>query len=130
MKNSTLAWLTAAEDDLILIREISSNQSLTHLVAFHAQQAIEKSFKAVLEQHCNAVPRIHALETLVAKILPYVYFDIELELLEDLDKLYIDARYPGDLGLLSNGKPTLSDAAAFKTLAEDVFTTIKKALSD
>ena len=56
--------------------------------------------------------------------------DIELELLEDLDKLYIDACYPGDLGLLPNGKPTLSDAAAFKELAEAVFTTISKALSN
>ena len=130
MKNSALAWLSAAEDDLILIREICHNQSLTHLVAFHAQQAIEKSFKAVIEQHCDNVPRIHALETLLPKVLPYVSFDIEFDLLEDLDKLYIDARYPGDLGLLPNGKPTLGDAAAFKELAEDIFRTISKSLDD
>ena len=130
MKNPALAWLTSANDDLTLIREISSNQSLTHLVAFHAQQAIEKSFKAVLEQHGKPVPRIHSLETLVPKVSPYVSFDTELELLEDLDKLYIDARYPGDLGLLPNGKPTISDAAAFMELAENIFKAISKALSD
>lgn len=129
MKNSASAWLAAAEDDLLLIREIAGNYSLTHLVAFHAQQAIEKSFKAVIEQHCENVPRIHALETLLPKVLPYVFFDIEFELLEDLDKLYIDARYPGDLGLLPNGKPTLDDSAAFKEFAEDIFTTISKALA-
>jgi len=129
VKNSAIAWLAAAEDDLILIREISSNQSLTHLVAFHAQQAIEKAFKAVIEQHCDNVPRIHALETLLPKVHPYVSFAVEFELLEDLDKLYIDARYPGDFGLLPNGKPTLDDAAQFKELAEDVFTTISKALA-
>jgi HEPN domain-containing protein len=42
MKKSTEDWLQSAENDLLLIREILSNVSLTHLSAFHAQQAIEK----------------------------------------------------------------------------------------
>lgn len=128
MKKSALAWMLAAEDDLTLIGEIYSNQSLTHLVAFHAQQAVEKSFKAVIEQYCDSVPKIHALETLLPKVLPYVSFDMDLELLEDLDKLYIDARYPGDLGLLPDGKPTLDDAFEFKQLAEGIFSTISKTI--
>lgn len=50
MKSISAAWLSAANDDLVLIQEIIRNETLTHMVAFHAQQAIEKSFKALLEE--------------------------------------------------------------------------------
>ncbi len=40
MKETTSAWLFAAKDDLLLIEQIYQNEALTHLVAFHAQQAI------------------------------------------------------------------------------------------
>ncbi len=33
--------------------------------------------------------------------------DVDPVMVAMLDKLYIDARYPGDLGLLPTGKPTL-----------------------
>jgi hypothetical protein len=35
------------------------NEHLTNMVAFHSQQAIEKSIKAVLEEKENHVPRMH-----------------------------------------------------------------------
>ncbi|MBL0707806.1 MAG: hypothetical protein JJW00_02040 [Sulfurimonas sp.] len=38
-----------------------------------------------------------------------------------LDKLYIDARYPGNFGLLPYGKPTLGDAIIFHDIAKDIF---------
>lgn len=41
MKKITEDWIQSAESDLMLIREIITNTYLTHLVAFHAQQAIE-----------------------------------------------------------------------------------------
>jgi HEPN domain-containing protein len=43
------------------------------------------------------------------------------EILEDLNDLYIDSRYPGDMGLLPYGKPTLKDAKEFYTFANDIF---------
>jgi hypothetical protein len=46
MKETTKEWFISAESDLLLIQEINSNKNLTHLSAFHAQKAIEKSFKA------------------------------------------------------------------------------------
>ena len=42
-----------------------------------------------------------------------------------LDDLYIDSRYPGDLGLLPNGKPTLTDAEEFYEFAKDVYNKVK-----
>lgn len=121
MKSITAAWMASAHDDLVLIHLITSNETLTHLVAFHAQQAIEKSFKAVLEEREDNVPKMHSLETLLPKVLRHLEFFIPLDLLEDLDKLYIDARYPGDFGLLPSGKPTLGEARSFLELAEQVY---------
>ena len=128
MKSISTAWLSAAYDDLVLIKEIIRNETLTHMVAFHAQQAIEKSFKALLEERDGIVPRIHTLETLLARITKYVVIDAELDLLDDLDKLYVDARYPADFGLLPDGKPTVEEAIAFNELAIYIHNKIKTVL--
>ena len=45
----------------------------------------------------------------------------DTQTLKILDSLYIDARYPGELGLLPYGKPTLEDARAFYEFAQSVF---------
>jgi len=51
------------------------------------------------------------------------------DLIQLLDKLYIDARYPGDLGLLPYGKPTLEDAKEFYDFALDMFDRVRSILS-
>jgi len=48
MKKITKEWLLSAEGDLLLVKEIIDHENLTHLSAFHSQQAIEKSFKALI----------------------------------------------------------------------------------
>ena len=50
MKQLTKEWLKAAGDDLIAIESLINNPILTNIVAFHSQQAIEKSMKAVIEE--------------------------------------------------------------------------------
>jgi HEPN domain-containing protein len=121
--------MSAARDDLELIQEIIHNETLTNLAAFHSQQAIEKSFKSILEEYDGNVPRMHNLETLLPKVNRHVIFiDAELELLEDLDKLYIDSRYPGDFGLLPNGKPTVDEAKKFYELALLIYKAVAVAL--
>lgn len=52
----------------------------------------------------------------------------DFELLEDLDKLYTDARYPGDFGLLPNGKPTPEEATTFIDLALQVYAAVSNHL--
>ncbi len=125
MKTITAAWLSAAKDDLLAIEVISKHEDLTNIVAFHAQQAIEKSFKAVLEELDGVVPKIHNVETLLPKVSRHLVIDgTDFELLEDLDKLYTDARYPGDFGLLPNGKPTPEEATTFIDLALHVYAAV------
>jgi len=43
-----------------------------------------------------------------------------------LGDLYIDSRYPGDLGLLPNGKPTLADVKEYYEFAKDICDKVKR----
>jgi len=54
-------WLKAANDDLILLDDIINNPYITNMIAFHSQQAVEKTLKAYLEAKKNKVPKIHKI---------------------------------------------------------------------
>lgn len=82
-----------------------------------------------MEEFDGFVPRMHALETLLPKVSLHLSLKVQhIDLLEDLDRLYIDARYPSDLGLLPEGKPTLEDAQAFYVLANAIFEQVQEGL--
>jgi HEPN domain-containing protein len=125
MKKIAEEWLKAAADDLEVVVRISSDENLTHMVAFHSQQCIEKSLKAVLEEHEMGSVRIHNLERLFEIVRDYIQLTVDPVLTEMLDKLYVDARYPGDLGLLPSGKPTLEYAEKFHDFARAIYETIQ-----
>lgn len=124
MKEIAEHWLAAAQDDLRVISRIANDEFLTHMVAFHAQQCIEKSLKAVVEEHRLGHIRVHNLARLFEIVRAELTFDADPVLIEKLDKLYIDARYPAELGLLPNGKPTLMDAEQFRGLAQSVHSAV------
>jgi HEPN domain-containing protein len=92
---------------------------LTHIVAFHSQQSIEKSLKALLEYQNKSVPKIHKITKLISNLDGLILYDKELVKL--LDSLYIESRYTGDMGLLPYGKSTLDDAKRFYGFANKVF---------
>lgn len=110
--------------------KIIDSEYLTHIVAFHAQQAIEKVIKAVMEETKIDIPKIHNLLTLFVRIEGNTSYSVDQDLLKTLDALYIDSRYPGDFGLLPNGKPDLKDAQRFFHEAREMYETIKKELSE
>jgi len=126
MKKITEEWLKAAHDDLLVIEKIIDSEYLTHIVAFHAQQAIEKTIKAVMEETNIDIPKIHNLLTLFVRIEDNTSYTVDQDLLKTLDALYIDSRYPGDFGLLPNGKPDLKDAQIFFQEASQLYEVIKK----
>jgi len=72
MKTITREWLNAAHDDLIAMEVMHGREEITNMIAFHAQQAIEKSFKAVIEEFNLGKIKTHQLESLYAKILPVI----------------------------------------------------------
>jgi HEPN domain-containing protein len=127
MKKITKDWLTSAESDLLLIGKIISQENLTHLSAFHAQQAIEKSFKAIIEEFDLGFIKTHSLEMLYSRIIDKISIDVNVNLLILLDQLYIDARYPGEMGLLPNGNPTVFEAQEFYDLVVLIINAVKAA---
>ncbi len=120
MRIATKEWLKSASYDLLTVKRIINDELLTHIVAFHSQQAIEKSLKALMEECEIDIPKIHHLVK-----LNYIVRDKFLientEILKRLDELYIDARYPSELGLLPEGKPSIEDAREFYEFAVQVF---------
>ena len=124
MKKTTNDWLKSAENDLKTIEKIIDDNNLTPISAFHAQQAIEKSFKAVIEEFDISFIRTHDLELLYHKIEEKVNFKIDPELLQIMDEIYISSRYPSDLGLMPYGNPTLKDVQKFFEFAKNIYKNI------
>jgi HEPN domain-containing protein len=113
-------WLKAAYSDILVIEKILNDPLLTHVASFHAQQAVEKSFKALLEFHKSQVPKKHDVVHLYRLVGEGIKLENE-EILFRLNGLYIESRYPGDFGLLPYGKPTLEDAKEFYAFANEIF---------
>ncbi len=66
------------------------------------------------------VPKIHSL----SKLFKLCDNDLEnknFDLVSILDSLYIESRYPGDMGLLPYGNPTIEDAKEFYEFALSFF---------
>lgn len=129
MKKQAESWINAANDDLLVIEEIIDNTNLTHMVAFHSQQAIEKSIKAILEEKEADVPKIHNIIVLKEKIENYLNLELDKDVFDQMNELYIDSRYPTDFGLLPDGKPTPEIAQKFYRLAKSAHEKIIKYLT-
>jgi HEPN domain-containing protein len=119
MKTITVDWLKSARNDLETIDAILCKASLAAVVAFHAQQCVEKCLKAVLEEFDIDVGKTHNLLTLKAAVEHKHPIDLDEDTLSLLNKLYIDSRYPGDFGLLPSGAPTQEDAREFASFARE-----------
>ena len=125
--NMSKEWLKVSKLDLENIKYIIEVEHLASVVAFHAQQSIEKSFKALIEYQNKKIPKQHDL--LKLKSLINDVLDLEDDdILDSLNALYIDSRYPGDLGLLPYGQPTIEDAKEFYALALRVFDEVGRML--
>lgn len=119
MKAITADWLRSASADLETIDAILGNPNLTAMVAFHAQQSVEKHLKALLEEFDIDAGKTHNLLVLKTAVERKCPVDLDEDSLSLLNKLYINSRYPGDLGLLPNGEPTLEDAQEFARFARE-----------
>ena len=117
MRKATEEWLMSARDDLETIGELVGNPRLTHVVAFHAQQCVEKAFKAILEEREEEIPHVHNLVTLNERAGNPMQGEDGLDVLDRLNQLYIKARYPGERGLFPAGKPSQEEAQLFQRVA-------------
>jgi HEPN domain-containing protein len=120
-KEAAIEWLKSAESDLRTMERILNDEALTHVVAFHAQQCVEKSLKALLEFLDRPVPKDHSTIRLYGLVAELLGMALDRDMLTDLDDLYINARYPGELGLLPHGSPSPEDARQFYEFAAKVY---------
>ena len=121
MKKMTGEWLKAAEDDLRAAFIMKDEESLTAVVSFHCQQAVEKCLKAVMEEYGSEVPRVHTLKTLHKMAMEHLRNSFDENLISKLDAMYINSRYPGTMGLLPDGKPDITESCQFYEFAKYVY---------
>jgi len=119
----------AAEEDLSVISSLLHSNLATGAACFHAQQCVEKSLKAVLEEYAKRVPKIHDLDKLFSEVRQYVDIESDKLIIDRLNMLYIESRYPGAFGFLPNGKPTSEDVEKFYTFAESIYDTVRNYLT-
>jgi len=124
MKQTTKNWITLAEDDLLAAKTLAGEDRLTNLVSFHCQQCLEKCFKAIIEEQDKPFIKSHDLIRLQLNA-DIKLSDSEAILLSMINEVYIDSRYPGELGLLPNGKPTFSEAEAFIKLCDNILNRLR-----
>jgi HEPN domain-containing protein len=128
MKAITREWLDRAGDDLSAAELLLTRPELTNMVAFHAQQAVEKTLKAVLEELNIAPIRTHSLTRLYGLIEPQMPISVDQDMLDRLEAVYTQSRYPGELGLLPHGKPTQAEAKSLYRFSRQLCEQIQAAL--
>jgi HEPN domain-containing protein len=84
--------------------------------------------KAVLEEYAGAVPKIHDLDRLFIEARKYIDLDKDAAVVNKLNTLYIESRYPGAFGFLPYGKPTSADVKSFHAFAETIYNTVRNHL--
>jgi HEPN domain-containing protein len=128
MKQTSKDWLAAAEDDFLAAKKLAGEDRLTNIVSFHCQQCLEKCFKAVIEEHGK--PSIKSHDLIRLQLNANIKLgEPESTLLGIINEVYIDSRYPGDLGLLPHGKPTIKEAETFLEFCESLYNDIKNQIS-
>jgi HEPN domain-containing protein len=96
-------WLARAKEDLATVEKLLDDENLSNIAAFHAQQCIEKCFKALIEVSGKPVPRIHDLVRLSALAAVGEEIPADETTLIELSTVYLDARYPVSTGFLPTG---------------------------
>jgi len=128
MKSSVLAWIQASEEDLTAVEALLKSKLATGAASFHAQQCVEKSFKAVLEQYAQKVPKIHDLDKLLYEVNKHITIEVDSVIINKLNVLYIESRYPGAFGFLPEGKPSIEDVQQFYDFAKGIHESVKEHL--
>ena len=130
MKITTQDWFNYAKTDLRSCENNLHDDFVTNVVAFHAQQTVEKSFKALIEEKGLTIPRVHSLQRLYDIVKQFIDNVIDIKQLALLDSVYTSSRYPGNVGILSTGKPTIQEANELYESAKNIYEIVLKTIAD
>ena len=120
-------WIYFADNDIDSAKiQMEGNGSTGH-VAVCCQQAIEKYFKGHLIKSGWELSRTHNLLQLHREIENIQSWNLDKNLLKDLNGVYIDDRYPGSFGTMPDGlMPSEEEIQSYFELAQEVETIFKK----
>jgi HEPN domain-containing protein len=117
MKPLTHEWVEKAGGDFQVAAQIMRRrkQRIYDAACFHAQQTVEKYFKARLCEAGVVFPKTHDLAALLKLLLPlepmWSAFLPQAHLLEDYA---VDFRYPGDTATLEEARQALRNCKAIR----------------
>jgi HEPN domain-containing protein len=131
MKDNAKSWFVFAGKDLQGAKQLLDANGLENLVLFHCQQAIEKVLKAILSEHNVRFPKIHGTRTLYELVVSNISSNLKIDenILIEIDSIYIDSRYPNELGILPSGFPTQEEAKRIFDETENLFEIFKTILN-
>jgi HEPN domain-containing protein len=89
------SWLAFARSDLAMARIPRDEDMFLESLCFHAQQAVEKSIKAVLVFRKLRVPKIHSIEALIDFLPSDIQRTPDLIASATLSEYASNTRYPG-----------------------------------
>lgn len=121
MKVITQKWLNFAQTDIETCEALLNNDNLTNIIAFHSQQSVEKCFKAIIEEAGGNLPHIHDLTRLFNFVEKHINFEIDMLMLNILDSIYTASRYPGEIGVLPNGNPNITEVLEMLEFAKYIY---------
>jgi HEPN domain-containing protein len=131
MKKQVEDWIFLADRDLRASEIIMQDDyPLTNIVVFHCQQSIEKYLKAYLIEKDAPLEKTHDLVKLNGKIRKIKDIGIEENKLDIINEVYIESRYPGELGLMPDGIPTDEQAQGFIEYTKEIRTIINNELKN
>jgi len=132
MKEKTRPWFELASRDLASAKILGNEEYTLNTALFHCQQAVEKLLKAILEEFDKDVPKIHSTVELIKRIPKNIRDNIAINIedLKAIDEIYIDTRYPSEIGILPHGYPTKEDFQYFYNLVEKLYKNVVMILKE
>lgn len=122
MNELTAEWIAKAEGDYATTaRELRARLSPNYdAVCFHAQQAAEKYLKAFLQEHEVDFPKTHNLIELLELCLPVdPTFELQRDLLVQLDRYAVRYRYPGETAEKPEGRAAFETSRAVRVFVRN-----------
>ena len=123
-----MQWISYADDDLRLAKntlETMKEDCPYHLVAYHAQQCVEKYLKAYLVCSCIDFPYTHDIFQLMQLFGKEAKWVEKIQDAKELTIYAVSARYPEE-----NDKVTKKEAYQAISVADNVKLVIRTALLD
>jgi HEPN domain-containing protein len=125
------AWTFFADKDLLAAETLAVNAKLSGETIFHCQQAVEKYLKAFLAKNKISIKKTHDLIDLYSEAKKIKIMNLDLDLLKDLRDLYVETRYPSNIGTFEEGSlPSAEDVKIYLDFAESVAKIVKAGLED